>query len=67
MEAFLYLGRTIAYNNSDWTAVYQNLRKAWRWWGTVARVLEITVATVRAQGAMYKVVAQSVLLYARES
>ena len=32
-------------------------------WGIVARVLERTVATVRAQGEMYKAVAQSVLLY----
>ena len=27
-EAFRYLGRTIAYNNIDWTAVYPNLRKS---------------------------------------
>ena len=33
----------------------------------IARVLEMTVATVQAQGAMYKAVAQSVLLYASES
>ena len=33
----------------------------------VVRVLEMTVATVRSQGAMYKAVAQSVLLYASES
>ena len=26
-EAFLHLGWTIAYNNSDWAAVYQDLRK----------------------------------------
>ena len=29
-EAFPYLGRTITYNNSNWEAVYQNLRKARR-------------------------------------
>ena len=33
----------------------------------VARVLKSTVETVRAQGDMYKAVAQSVLLYVRES
>ena len=26
-EVFSYLGQTIAYNNSNWVAVYQNLRK----------------------------------------
>ena len=28
LEAFPYLGRTIAYNNSDWPEVFQNLKKA---------------------------------------
>ena len=27
---FPYLGRRVAYNNSDWAALYQNLRKAWK-------------------------------------
>ena len=62
-EAFPYLGRMISYNNSDWAVVYLNLRKAWRWWGMIERILERTGATVRSRGAMYKAVAQSVLLY----
>ena len=66
-EAFLYLGWKIAYNNSDWAAVYHNLRKAWRWCGMIVRVLEKKVATVRAQGMMYKSVDQLVLLYVSES
>ena len=61
------MGRTISYNNSDWVAVYLNLSKARRRWGIIARVLERTGATVRAWGEMYKVVAQSVLIYVRES
>ena len=28
LEAFPYVGRTIAYNNSDWAVVYLNLHKA---------------------------------------
>ena len=43
--------------------VYQNLRKSWRQWGMVARVMERTGATVQAQGAIYKEVTQSVPLY----
>ena len=43
--------------------VYQNLRKDRRWWGMVVRVLERTVAPVRDWGAIYKVLAQSVILY----
>ena len=61
-EAFPYLGQTIAYNNSDWAAVYQNLRKYQRQWGVVARVVESTGERVQAQGEMYKAVAQLVLL-----
>ena len=60
---FPYLVRTIAYNNSDWAAVYLNLNKARRWQGIIVRVLERMVATVRSQGTMYKKVAQSVLLH----
>ena len=63
LKAFPYLGHTIAYNNSDWEAVYLNLIKARRRWGIIAMVLEIIGATVRAQGEMYKAVAQLVLLY----
>ena len=36
---FSYLGRTIAYNKSDWTAVYQNLQKALRQCGMISIVL----------------------------
>ena len=63
LEDFTYLARTIAYNKSNWAAVYQNLWKSRKHWGVVARVLERTGATVWALGAMYKAVAQLVLLY----
>ena len=66
-EALPYLGRKIFYNNSDWAAVYQNLRKAWRRWEMVVRVLENIGATSQARGEMYKAVEQLVLLYDRES
>ena len=66
-EAFPYLGRTIAYNNSDWSAVYQNLRISQRGWRVIVRVLVKTGATARARGMMYKSVARSVLLYGSES
>ena len=66
-EAFPYLLRKIANNNSDWLAIYQNLRKAQRRWGIVAKVPENAGETVLYQGSMYKAVAQSVILYGRES
>ena len=60
---FLYLGQTITYNNSDWAAVYLNLRKARRRWGIIARVLKSIGETVRSWRAMYKEVTQLVMLY----
>ena len=62
-EALLYLGQTITYKKSDWPEVYQNLKKARRWWGMIARVLAKTGATVRVYGMMYKAVDQLVILY----
>ena len=50
------MGRKFAYNNSDWEAVYINLRKYWRRWGMIARVLESTGAMERNLGARYKAV-----------
>ena len=41
-----YLGRTIAHNNSYWTAIYQNMMKVQRRWGVLTRVLKNTVAMV---------------------
>ena len=51
----------------DWTVVYHNLNKAQRRWGMITGVLAKTGAMVRARGLMYKVVAQSVLIYNSDS
>ena len=66
METLPYLGLTIAYNNSDWAAVYLNLHKAQRRWGMATRVLESTGSTVRNWGTMHKSVVQFVPVYGRE-
>ena len=47
--AFPYLGSTVTYNNSDWAELHKNLRKAWRRWGVVGKVVTKTGATIRAQ------------------
>ena len=67
LEAFPYLGRTIAYNNSNWAAVYLNLWKSWRWCGVIERVIERMGSRVRSRRAMYKAVVQLVLLYGNYS
>ena len=55
-EELPYLNRTIAYNNDDWEALYQNLGKARRRWGMVLRVLDKTGTSVRARKMIYKAV-----------
>ena len=62
-EALPYLGQMIAYNNSNWSSVYQNPKKAQRRWVMITKVLSKTGAMVRARGMMYKAVDQSVILY----
>ena len=57
----------LSHINSNWEAVYQNLRKEQRQWGLIVRVLEKTGETVQSRGIMYKAVTQSVLLYVSES
>ena len=61
--AFPYLGHTVTYNNNDWAALYQNFRKVRRRWGAVANMVTNMVAMVRAQGMLYKLSVQMVLIY----
>ena len=63
MDAFPYLGRTIAYNIIDLAAVYQNLRKAQQCWWIISKVMPKTGATARDHGMLYKAVTQTVLVY----
>ena len=65
--AFLYFLFTVNFNNSNWVAMYRNLRKSqWRW-GVVVKVMLKTGSTVRACEMMYKAVVQKVLLYGSKS
>ena len=53
----------MAFNNSDWADLYQNLRKAWCWWGMVEKVSMRTGVAVRARAMLYKALVQMILLY----
>ena len=63
---FPYLGHTVYYNNIDWAALYQNLRKARRWWRMVANVVKKMGEMVRGQGILYKAFIQTLMLYGSE-
>ena len=67
VNVFCYLGRPLSYNNSDWVALYRNLKKAQAKWGMIARLLVREGASLRARGHFYKAVVQSVLLYGCET
>ena len=62
-----YLGRSAAYKNIEWAALYHNLMKAQQMWGMVSRVLVKVGATMQALEMMYKTVVQMVLIYVSES
>ena len=64
---FNYLGRLMLWNNSDWPAMYRNIKKARQQWGKIVRVLKQEGATVRAFGRFYTAIVQSVLLYGVET
>ena len=51
---FSYLLVTVAYNNSNWVALYQNLWKSRSFRGVVGKVVKKMGANVRAQGVIYK-------------
>ena len=53
---FPYLGRTIAYNNSNWSSLYQNLSKAQSRQGMVSGMLVKVGVTMRARALFYKAV-----------
>jgi hypothetical protein len=67
VRTYLYLGRILAYNNSDWPTVYRNLKKAHARWAQIVRVLDKEGASPRAKGFFYKTIVQSVLLYGCET
>ena len=50
--AFSYLGRTVAYNNTDWASSYANFRKAQKRWGVVAKFLIQTGAHAKARSML---------------
>ena len=58
-----YLGRPISSLESDWPAVYYNLKKTRKRWAWVSRVLTQEGADSRVCGMFYKAVVQSILLY----
>ena len=47
---FSYQGHTVAYNNSNWTSLYQNLSKGWWWREVLAKVVTKTGAMVQRGG-----------------
>ena len=53
----------VAFNNSNWLALYVNLRKAHWQFGMVEKVMTKTREALRERTIMYKAIVQTVLLY----
>ena len=62
-STFPYLGFTIAYNNSDWVALYHNLSKAQRCWVMMLGVMMKACTAVHSRSMFCKAVVQAVLIY----
>ena len=60
---FSYLGQYITCNNSDWPAVFKNLKKACQKWALIAQPLLNTGVPPPVVGLFYKAIAQAILLY----
>jgi len=67
VSIFKYLGRQLSNQDTDWPAVYTNLKKTRQRWARVSRVLAREGADARVSGMFYKAVIQSVLLYSCET
>jgi hypothetical protein len=65
--SYCYLGRPLAGNNSDWPALFRNVKKAKMKWGQIARPLIKTGIRMRIVGLFYKAIVQAVLLYGCET
>jgi len=65
--SFRYLGRQEARNDTDWGALYTNLRRARYKWYKLSKLLHIESANPRIFGMFYKAVVQTVLLFGCES
>jgi len=67
VDTFLYLGRVIACDDTDWPAVQKNLSKARKRWAQFSRLLRREGANPRVSGLFYKAAVMSVLLYGSET
>ena len=67
VEVFKYLGRLLAYDDTDVQAVQKQLRKARSVWQRFSRLLRSEKATPRVAGKFYKAVVMSILLFGSET
>ena len=67
VSRFTYLGRVMTAGDDDWPAVAGNLKKAWKSWGRLSRILGREGATARISGTFFKSVVQQILLFVAET
>ena len=67
VETFKYLGRLLSSMDSDWPALYSNLKKARQKWARLSCLLAREGASPRVSSMFYKAIIQSVLLYGSET
>ena len=60
---FKYLGRVLMAVDENWLAAVGNLRKKWKSWTWMAKILVREVDIPRVSGMFFKAVVQAVLLF----
>ena len=67
MEIFKYLGRLIAYDDTDVPAAWRQLARARAVWGRLRKIIEKENVPAPVAGMFYQAVVTAVLLYNSES
>ena len=67
MDIFKYLGRLIAYDDTDVPAARRQLARARAVWGRLRKVIEREDVPAPVAGMFYQAVVAAVLLYGSES
>jgi hypothetical protein len=67
VDRFKYLGRVLAHDDNDVTAMRRNLKWVWATWGRVSKILTREDVPAPVAGMFYQAAVAAVLLYGSES
>ena len=66
VTSFKYLGRVLIVADDNWPVVVGNLKKPWKRWAWMTRILVREGANPRVLGVFFEVLVQAVLIFLSE-